>query len=166
MIFSIPAGGLTVAQQQRLCGSVPQGTTVKVVKNKLMQRAVDGTAFEAVAAPPPGGGKGLLKGSNMWFFITEDIKGTMTAYKEFLKVEGKKESHPVRGGVVESTLYDPAGVEAIGNLPSKPELYAKIAASIQAVPTKVARAIKAPGAKLARAVKLATDKQHQGGGSE
>jgi large subunit ribosomal protein L10 len=58
--------------------------------------------------------------------------------------------------VVEATYYDTDGIEAIGQLPSKSELYAKIAASIQAVPTKVARVIKAPSVKLARAVKLAT----------
>jgi large subunit ribosomal protein L10 len=42
-------------------------------------------------------------------------------------------------------------------LPSKQELYARIAGSILAVPTKVARVIKAPNSKLARAIKLATD---------
>jgi large subunit ribosomal protein L10 len=166
MIFSVPAGSLTVSQQQKLCGSVPAGTTVKVVKNKLMQRAVEGTAYEVVASSSSSPSSSLLKGPNMWFFIGDDIRGTMTAYKEFLKAEGKRESHPVLGGVVESTLYDAAGIEAIGNLPSKNELYAKIAASIQAVPTKVARAVKAPGSKLARAVKLATDKQRGDGGSE
>ena len=120
----------------------------KVIKNKLMARAIDGTPYEAAA--------NMLKGPNMWFFIEDDIKGTMTAYKDFLKEANKKETHPILGGVMEATAYDTQGVEAIGQLPTKSELYAKIAASIQAVPTKVARVIKAPGSKLARAIKLAT----------
>lgn len=148
MIFAIPAGGMTVTQQQRLCGVVPATTTVKVVKNTLMERAVQGTDYEAATS--------LLKGPNLWFFIEDDIRGTMTAYKDFLKEANKRETHPILGGVMERTAYDTAGVEAIGQLPSKQDLYAKIAASIQAVPTKVARVIKAPGNKLARAIKLAT----------
>jgi large subunit ribosomal protein L10 len=148
LIFSIPAGSMTVSQQQKLCNTMPQGTTIKVIKNKLMARAVDGTPYEAAA--------NMLKGPNMWFFIEDDIKGTMTAYKDFLKESNKKETHPILGGVMEATLYDTDGIEAIGQLPTKSELYAKIAASIQAVPTKVARVIKAPGSKLARAIKLAT----------
>jgi len=92
----------------------------------------------------------------MWFFIEEDIGSTIKSFKSFTKEYGKQESHPINGGVVEGTAYDSAGVEAVGKLPSKQELYALIAGSIKAVPTKVARVIKAPNSKLARAIKLAT----------
>ena len=148
MIFSVPAGSLTVQQQETLRRSMPEGTTVSVIKNTLMSRAVDGTEFEAASS--------LLKGPNMWVFIEDDISATIKAYKSFMKEEGTAESHPIQGGVLEGTSYDAAGVSAIGNLPSKDELYAKIAGSIKAVPTKVARVIKAPNSKLARAIKLAT----------
>ena len=151
MIFSIPASSLTVPQSQKLRQSMPEGTTVKVIKNKLMARALDGTAYTAAAD--------MLTGANMWFFVEEDIKGSITAYKAFLKDFGKKDSHPLLGGVMDETLYDGAGVDAIGNLPSKQELYAKIAFSIKEIPTKVARAVKEPGQKLARAIKLAGEKQ-------
>ena len=148
MIFSVPAGSLTVQQQETLRRSMPEGTTVSVIKNTLMSRAVDGTEFEAASS--------LLKGPNMWVFIEDDISATIKAYKSFMKEEGTAESHPIQGGVLEGTSYDAAGVSAIGNLPSKDELYAKIAGSIKAVPTKVARVLKAPNSKMARAIKLAT----------
>ena len=148
MIFSVPAGSLTVQQQETLRRSMPEGTTVSVIKNTLMSRAVDGTEFEAASS--------LLKGPNMWVFIEDDISATIKAYKSFMKEEGTAESHPIQGGVLEGTSYDAAGVTAIGNLPSKDELYAKIAGSIKAVPTKVARVLKAPNSKMARAIKLAT----------
>jgi len=148
MIFTVPAGSMTVAETQVLRRSMPEGTTIAVVKNKLMERAVSGTDYEAAAS--------MLKGPNMWFFIEEDIGGTVKAFKSFSKDYGKKESHPIQGGVIDSTAYDASGVEKIGSLPSKQELYAKIAGSIKAVPTKVARVIKAPNSKLARAIKLAT----------
>jgi large subunit ribosomal protein L10 len=92
----------------------------------------------------------------MWVFIEEDIGATIKAYNAFLKDNKLVESHQIIGGIIEQTVYDSAGVEAIGKLPSKLKLYAKIAGSIKAVPTKVARVIKAPGSKLARAIKLAT----------
>ena len=82
-----------------------------------------------------------------------------SAYKSFIKEYGKQETHGIVGGVMDETYYDASGVDAIGKLPSKQELYAKIAGSIKAVPTKLARVVKEPGSKLARAIKLAGEKQ-------
>lgn len=149
MVFSVPAAGLTVAEVQGLRRSLPEGTTMSVVKNKLMQRAVAETEFEEAMS-------GLVKGSNMWFFIEEDIGGTVKSFNSFAKESGKKETHGIIGGVIEGVAYDPAGVTAISKLPSKIELITKIAGSIKAVPTKVAKVIKANPEKLARAIKLAT----------
>mmetsp|Transcript_298 Transcript_298/g.304 ORF Transcript_298/g.304 Transcript_298/m.304 type:complete len:219 (+) Transcript_298:64-720(+) len=148
MIFTIPGGSMSVAETQTLRKSLPESTTMMTVKNALMNRAVAGTDYEVATS--------MLKGPNTWFFIEEDIGGTIKAYKSFVKDAGKKESHPIAGGVVEGIEYDSAGIEAIGKLPSKMELIAQIAGSIKAVPTKVARVIKAPNSKLARAIKLAT----------
>merc|ERR1712087_345975 len=114
-----------------------------VIKNKLMSRAVEGTDFEEASAD-------LLKGANMWFFIEEDIGGTVKAWNSFCKDNGKKETHSILGGVIEGVAYDTKGVDQISKLPSKIELITKVAASIKAVPTKVARVVKAPGEKMAR----------------
>lgn len=148
MIFTVPASSIKVADAQKLRRSMPEGTTISVIKNTVMERAIEGTEYEAATS--------LLKGANMWFFIEEDIGGTIKAFNAFVKETGKKESHGVLGGVIEGTVYDPQGVEAIGALPSKNELYARIAGGIKAVPTKLARVVKAPSSKLARAIKLAT----------
>lgn len=148
MIFTVPASSISVSQSQKLRRSLPEGSTVSVVKNTLMARAVEGTEYEAATS--------MLKGANMWFFIEDDIGATIKAWKAFTKDSGKKDTHSVLGGIIEGTVYDSEGVEKIGELPSKDELYAKIAGSIKAVPTKVARVIKAPNSKLARAIKLAT----------
>lgn len=149
MIFSVPASSLTVSEVQSLRQSLPEGTTMAVVKNKLFARAAADTPYEEAS-------KGLLKGANMWFFIEEDIGGTVKAFDAFAKEYGKKESHEIQGGVVEGEAYDKKGVVAISKLPSKIELITKIAGSIKAVPTKLARSIKANPEKLARAIKLAT----------
>ena len=147
MIFTVPASGISVAQVQTLRRSLPEGTTMRVVKNTLMKRAVEGTEYEV-------GGE-ALKGANMWFFIEEDIGGTVKAYNSFLDTETELEEMGIIGGTLEGTNYDAAGVEAISKLPSKKELIATVASRIKAVPTKVARVIKAPGEKMARAIKLA-----------
>ena len=149
MVFTVPASALTVKEVESLRRSVPESTTVRVVKNKLFARAVEGTEFEDAAS-------GLLKGANMWFFIEEDIGGSIKAFNKFTKENGKKETHGILGGMLEGAYYDASQVEAIGNLPSKQELIARIAGGINAVPTKLARVVKAPNSKLARAIKLAT----------
>jgi len=122
---------------------------MSVVKNKLFSRACADTEFETASAD-------LVKGANMWFFIEEDIGGSVKAWESFVKENGKQESHSILGGIIEGVAYDTAGVAAISKLPSKIELITKIAGSIKAVPTKVARVIKANPEKLARAIKLAT----------
>ena len=147
MIFTVPASGITVSEVQSLRRSLPEGTTMKVVKNKLMARAIEGTDYEPVGD--------MLKGANMWFFIEEDIGGSVKSFNAFTKEYGKKETHAIIGGNIEGTNYDAAGVDAISKLPSKIELITRIAGSIKAVPTKVARVVKAPGMKVARAIKLA-----------
>jgi len=149
MIFTVPAGSMTVSETQDLRKSLPEGTVMSVVKNKLMARALEGTDYECASE--------MLSGPNMWFFIEEDIGASIKAFNKFTKDYGKKESHPILGGSMEGVNYDSKGVDAIGKLPGKKELIAKIAGGIKAVPTKVARVIKAPNSKLARAIKLATE---------
>jgi large subunit ribosomal protein L10 len=151
MIFATQANSLSVIQVQNLRASLPDGTTVSVVKNKLMARAVEGTTYEVAA------GEGLLKGANMWFFIEEDIGGTVKALAKFNKDNGKLETHAPNFGVIDGDSLDTDGVVAVSKLPSKIELIARIAGGIKAVPTKVGRVIKAPSSKLARAIKLATE---------
>ena len=153
MVFTCPAGGLSVAQTQSLRRSLPEGSSVSVVKNTLMARALEGTDYDIATD--------LAKGPNTWFFIEDDIGGTIKAFNSFTKDFDKKETHGLIGGAMEGILYDAAGVKAIGALPSKDELIARIAGGINAVPTKLARVVKAPNSKLARAIKLATEENSE-----
>ena len=90
----------------------------------------------------------------MWILIDEDIKGSITAFKDWKKTL-KKETGMV-GGVIEGNFYGEKQLEAIGDLPSKSDLYAQIAGSIQAVPAVLAGTIKeAGGQKASRAIRLA-----------
>lgn len=153
MIITVPASGIKVSQVQQLRRSLPEGTTAKVVKNKLMARAIEGTTWEPV-------GDEFLKGSNMWFFIEEDIGGSVKSWNAFLKENGLKDI-VINGGNIEGVNYDTKGVDAISKLPSKLELIAQIAGGIKAVPTKLARVTNAPASKMARAIKLAGEKNNE-----
>jgi len=154
IVFAIPATQITVAQVQGLRRSLPEGTTAAVVKNTLMKIAVEGTIYEE-------GVGGLLKGSNMWFFVEEDLGGTVKAFNAFTKESDKKESHAILGGVVEGDYYDSKGIVQVSKLPSKIELITQVAVAINAVPTRLARVIKEPGNKLARAIKLAGEANNE-----
>eukprot|EP00612_Vaucheria_litorea_P002013 CAMPEP_0171455382 /NCGR_PEP_ID=MMETSP0945-20130129/2301_1 /TAXON_ID=109269 /ORGANISM="Vaucheria litorea, Strain CCMP2940" /LENGTH=185 /DNA_ID=CAMNT_0011980615 /DNA_START=167 /DNA_END=724 /DNA_ORIENTATION=- len=148
MIFAIPSSNIEVNQVTTLRKSLPENTTAKVVKNKLMERAVMGTEWEAVSGE-------MLKGENMWFFVRDDISGSIKILKKFLKDNGKDQTHQPKFGVIEGGPLDAEGVEAISKLPTKQELYQKIAVSINLVPTKIARGINLVPTKVGRSVKLA-----------
>merc|ERR1711982_63235 len=47
MIFSVMPSSLTVKETSELRNALPEGTTMSVVKNKLMARAIDGTVLDA-----------------------------------------------------------------------------------------------------------------------
>lgn len=145
MLFSVPLDGLTVPQVLELKGTMPEGTKIGTVKNSLMRRAIADTPWVNAES--------LTKKSSMWFFVGEDMKGTVNAYTAFAKTAGREPD--VNGGVFEGIAYDEEGIKAIAALPSKKELITKIAFSIKAVPTKVARSIKAVPTKVGRAIKLA-----------
>ena len=133
---------------------MPEGTTVALIKNTLMTRAIaDTSAWEPAGS--------TLTGSNMWFFIESDIKGTLTAFKKFAKDAEKTETNIIKGGVIDSEFLDLAGVKKVGELPSKKELIARIAGGLNMVPTKVARVVKEPSSKLGRAIKLATEEEKE-----
>ena len=135
MIFSVPSEGLTVSESAALRESMPEGTTVSLIKNKLMQRAIEGDGnWEPTGE--------LLKGTNMWFFVESDISGSLKAFKKFTKEYEKSETNSIKGGVMDGGALDPKAVDAVGKLPSKMELYARIAGGINLVPTKLARVVK------------------------
>lgn len=145
-LFSAPLPGLTVAQVSQLKNSMPESTKVMIVKNTLMRKAIAGSSFESAES--------LTSGSNMWFFVQGDIKETVEPFKAFAKANKLKSFTPL-GGVLDGEVFDNKGVLAIAEMPSKQELYGKIASLIQMVPTKVARSVKAVPTKLGRAIKLA-----------
>jgi len=146
MIFSTDMSKLNINQLKALRNGLPAGSKAICIKNRLLKRAVKGSQW----APASGAAAGT---ENMWIIIESDVKGTIEHFQAWAKKEKKEKG--IASGVIEGIAYDGKGIEAIGKLPSKQELYAQIAGSIAAVPSKLARTINEVPTKTARAVKLA-----------
>lgn len=145
LLFSVPLEGLTVSQLGRLKDSLPDSTSAACVKNSLMRRAIADSPWQSAES--------LTTQSSLWFFVREDMKASVKAYKEFIKKEGREDL--IRGGVFDGEYYDTSGVDKISSLPTKKELITRIAIGIKSVPTKLARSLKAVPTKVGRAIKLA-----------
>jgi large subunit ribosomal protein L10 len=127
------------------------GTTCKVTKNTLMRRAVDGDEHWQPL-------QDFLKESSAFLFVKDDFSNAIKAYRDFSKATNKTE---LRGGVMEGALLSQEQVNALGDLPSKEELMARIARGINANTTKIATGLKEVPTSLARALKEVSEKDNQ-----
>lgn len=126
------------------------GGTCKVAKNTLMHIAVDGDeSWQPMQE--------FLQDSSAFLLVKEDLSGAVKAYKDFQKATKKTE---LRGGVLEGRALTKDQVEAIGDLPSKDQLYAQIAGALNAVTAKIATGINEVPSSLARALQAVADKEN------
>ena len=121
--------GLTVEQDTRLRKELREaGITYKVYKNTMMNFAFKGTDFEALAP--------YLEGPSAIAISTTDATAPARVLCKFAKEADKLE---VKGGVVEGTVYDAAGIANIAKIPSREELISKLLGSLQSPITNFAR---------------------------
>ena len=133
--------GLSVAQMTRLRREIRQVSgQYQVVKNTLVRRALQDTAY--------GDLERLLEGPNGWVLAYEDPVVLSKTLVKF--VEDSNEKLTIKGGVFEGQFMDPAKVKLLAQMPSKPELQAKLLAMMQAPATQLVRLIQEPGARVVR----------------
>jgi large subunit ribosomal protein L10 len=143
--------GLTVAAMTAFRARMREaGGTVRVAKNRLAQRAVDGTDVSHL--------KGLLKGQTVLAFSHDPIAAPKVAV-EFAKGNDKL---VILGGAMGTTSLDANGVRALAALPSIDQIRAKIVGLIVTPATRVAQIMAAPAGTLARVVKAYADKSNAG----
>ncbi|MEC4815951.1 MAG: 50S ribosomal protein L10 [Scytonema sp. PMC 1069.18] len=156
--------GLSVAEITDLRRKMrPTGTVCKKTKNTLMRIAVDGDSkWEPM--------KEFLTGSSVFLLVQDDMKTAIKTYQDFQKAAKKTE---LRGGVLDGQVLTQDDVKALTELPSKPELMARLAAGINkistklavglnAVPTKLAVGINEVPGSLVRAIKAVSEKEDGG----
>ncbi|CAM9606235.1 unnamed protein product [Discosporangium mesarthrocarpum] len=147
-LFAIPSAGIKANEVVRLRKGLPENSTAKVVKNKLMRIAAKGTKFEKVTE--------MTTGTNCWIFVEgEDMKTPVTFIQDLTKDIDKANTLPILYGIYDGEALDEKGVVAVSKLPSRQELYQRLAVSIQSVPTNLGRRIKMVPTKVGRVIKMA-----------
>jgi large subunit ribosomal protein L10 len=131
--------GLTVQEVTDLRRKVrAAGASYKVAKNRLMLRALDGTAFKALGP--------MFTGPTAIAY-SKDPVAAAKVIATFAKDNGKLS---IVGGALGENTLDVAGVQALATLPSLDALRGKIIGLIQAPATKIAGVLAAPAGQLAR----------------
>jgi len=107
------------------------GVYLRVLKNTLVRRAVEGTPFAALADAMVG---------PLVFGISSDAVSAAKVISNFAKTNDKI---VIKAGAMPNQVMDAAGVQALASTLSREELLAKFACTLNEVPTKFARAIAA-----------------------
>ncbi len=133
--------GLTVAEMTDLRLRLrKEGATLKVVKNTLAQKALDGRVGEA--------GDALFAGPVAIAF-GPDVSAAAKVSTQYAKENDK---FSVIGGFMGETVLDQAGIKALATLPSLDQIRATLIGLVQAPATKIAGVLQAPAGQLARVV--------------
>jgi large subunit ribosomal protein L10 len=132
--------GLTVAQVTALRAKARgEGVYVRVVKNTLARKAVEGTEFQCL--------KSALTGPLILAFSRTDPGAAARIVKEFSKTNEKLVTRAVAIG---GTLYGAADLDRLANLPTLDQARAILLGVLQAPGTKLVRTLAEPAALLAR----------------
>ena len=107
------------------------GVYLRVLKNTLVRRAVDGTPFAALADEMVG---------PLVFGISTDAVAAAKVLNNFAKTNDKI---VIKAGAMPNQVMNAAGVQALASTLSREELLAKFARTLNEVPTKFARALAA-----------------------
>ena len=136
--------GLTIKEMSDLRAKLRSNNGIcKVTKNSLMRRAIEGESNWSDL-------DSLLKGTNAFVLIKEDVGGAVKAIQSFQKETNKSET---KGALFEGKLLSQAEIKEIANLPSREVLMAKIAGALNAVTSKIAIGINEVPSGLARSLK-------------
>ena len=132
--------GMSVAQITDLRAKArSQGVYVRVVKNTLVKRAVEGTEFACL--------KETLKGPLILAFSREDPGAAARVFRDFAKINEKLVTKAVAIGGV---LYGPADLERLASLPTLDQARAMLLGVFLAPASKLVRTLAEPPALVAR----------------
>ncbi len=148
-IFVTDYRGLTVEQMTKLRADVRKaGGSFKVVKNTLLERAVEGTEYASLVD--------FFSGTTAVVIGKDDIAAVAKALKNFAKDAEKLQ---IRGGAMAGRKLTAKDVEALADLPSLDQLRAMLAGMLQQPAARIVGVLQAPGAQVARVLKAYADKQ-------
>ena len=139
--------GLTVAEMTKLrVAARKSGVYVKVVKNTLAKRAIEGTSFECM--------KGSLKGPLVLAFSREDPGAAARVVKGFSKEHDKLKTVALSIG---GELYPASDIDRLASLPTLTDARTSLVRVLSAPMTKLVRTLAEPAAMLARTLKARSE---------
>ena len=130
---------LTVGQDFELRKAVRgAGANYKVIKNRIAEKAAEGTAAEKLLKD--------LKGMCSLAYTSGDPVALAKALTTYAKANP---SFTFRAGMVQGRVVDVTGINDLASLPSKEEIYAKLLFLIQAPAQRLVTAVNGVGRNLA-----------------
>ena len=121
------------------------GLYLRVLKNTLARRAVQGTPFEKLAES--------LTGPLMYGISKDPVAGAKVL-SEFAK---ENEQLVIKAGAMPNTMMSAKDVKALALLPSRDELLAKLMGTMQAPVAKLVRTMNEVPARFARTLAAVRD---------
>lgn len=139
--------GLTVAEMTELRAKARAGGVyVKVAKNTLVRRAVEGTDYECL--------KDALTGPLLLAFSIDDPGAAARLVKDYAKDHDKLVARLVAVG---GQLYDASELERLSRLPTRDQALAMLMGVMKAPVEKLVRTLAEPHAKLVRTLAAVRD---------
>ncbi len=141
--------GLSVDDMTRLRADArDKGVYLRVVKNTLARRALEGTEFECMC--------GGLAGPLMLAFSQEDPGAAARLIGDFSK---EKEQLLVKLVSVGGQLYEPTELKRLASLPTKDQAIGMLMGVMKAPVEKFVRTLAEPHAKLVRTIAAIRDQK-------
>ncbi|MFQ7474179.1 MAG: 50S ribosomal protein L10 [Anaerovoracaceae bacterium] len=123
--------GITVAEADAMRKKLREANVdYTVYKNTLVNRAIEGTEYEALAE--------VLEGPSGFAFSYDDATAPARVLNDAMKEYKKME---FKGGIIEGEYYDKENIEKIAAIPSRDVLISKFMGSIQSPMANFARVV-------------------------
>ena len=141
--------GLTVGEMTELRTLARKtGVYLRVVRNTLARRALQGTDFECLNEK--------LSGPLVLAFSEKEPSSPAKLFRDFAKAHNKFE---VKSLSVGGKLYESTQIDSIAKLPTKDEAISMFMSVMQAPITKLVRTLAEPQAKLVRLLAAIRDQK-------
>jgi large subunit ribosomal protein L10 len=127
------------------------GVYLRVLKNSLAKRAIQGTSYESLS--------GQLAGP-LLYGMSEDPVACAKVLNGFAKENDKL---VLKGGAMPTGELDEAAIKALASLPSREELLAKLLGTMQAPMAKFVRTLNEVPTGFVRTVAAVRDQKEQAG---
>lgn len=139
----LPVGDMTALRAQ----ARKSGVYLRVLKNTLVRRAVDGTPFSGLADKMVG---------PLVFGISADPVAAAKVLNEFAK---SNEKFIIKAGALPNQVMDANGIKALASLPSREELLSKLLGTMQAPVAQFVRTLNEVPTKFVRGLAAVRDQK-------